>query len=690
MEKIYESFVSIISGVYILAGRFYDFLVGDLLTAEIISNDRIAEFTDRLYIIFGVFILFRILFTLLNSLINPDKINDKQEGLGNIAVRVAVAFIMIVAAPMVFKFLFRLQDSLIKDETFSNLFLTNSSTKLASSSNFDKYLGNDTPNISQQALIPLANGQTTTCNYYMILDGVAYDSGMPSGSFSGYGTFSITLIENDNGQYKLGSKKYDIEDYSSDFLTSSAIGYTIVNKPNFKASGNINFDNGCPATVDFDTDWFGLGTKVQNIVFKNYSTKNVRGICGNVSEEYTVKCAGAEAAMAEASGGIVYGPEDFIQSKDEFFDSFTIPPSPGIMISQNIAASFMTCSTKYEAECQAIKNDTNFLLSNTSQKAIAKAKADDKMDLGFIISVLFGIILLFFYTVLTVDIAVRYFKLLVLQLIAPIPIAAYVDPKSKQTFDNYIKALLATYLELFFKIAAVSLITWFVKESRLGESGAGLQGFTLIIYFIGLLLFAKMAPEFLGKALGIKDMAKGFTLNPFQRLRETPIIGAGIAGISGAAGGYIVSGGSLHAALIGGRSAANEVGFMGADPGKRVFQGGLLRYGASSVMSYTKDWNLDSEDFKPVNRFSFTDEQIVANPDLANLEGKRKWNIDETGNRRVRMPLPYNDVNPKSANTGNNNKLVEPSNRNLHDDQISGLAPETTDESTDQSVERDE
>ena len=61
------------------------------------------------------------------------------------------------------------------------------------------------------------------------------------------------------------------------------------------------------------------------------------------------------------------------------------------------------------------------------------------------------VIMLFF----TVDVAIRAIKLGILRIIAPIPIISYVDPKSAKdgSFNNWLKALISTFAELFIKTA---------------------------------------------------------------------------------------------------------------------------------------------------------------------------------------------------------------------------------------------
>lgn len=75
----------------------------DVANANILSETLMENFQNRIYIIIGIFMLFRIAIILLNYLINPDKMVDKQAGVGKLITRTAVAIIMLIGFPFVFK-----------------------------------------------------------------------------------------------------------------------------------------------------------------------------------------------------------------------------------------------------------------------------------------------------------------------------------------------------------------------------------------------------------------------------------------------------------------------------------------------------------------------------------------------------------------------------------------------------------
>lgn len=165
---------------------------------------------------------------------------------------------------------------------------------------------------------------------------------------------------------------------------------------------------------------------------------------------------------------------------------------------------------------------------------------------GFITATVMTVILLGF----CVDVAIRVFKLIILQIIAPIPIISYIDPKSSKdgAFSKWLKMVTSVYLDLFIKLAVIyfvllvisSLITSGtiikVAASVLGDDGVTRAGLVLVAMIIGLLFFAKEAPKFITDALGIKMSENGKLFSGLGKIAAAGALGAGAIGSGLAAG----------------------------------------------------------------------------------------------------------------------------------------------------------
>lgn len=77
-------------------------LIMDLANLEIFSQSVITEFANRIYIILGLVMLFKIIMSFIQMLIDPDKMSDKEKGVRNILTRVVISLGLIVLVPTIF------------------------------------------------------------------------------------------------------------------------------------------------------------------------------------------------------------------------------------------------------------------------------------------------------------------------------------------------------------------------------------------------------------------------------------------------------------------------------------------------------------------------------------------------------------------------------------------------------------
>ena len=201
-------------------------------------------------------------------------------------------------------------------------------------------------------------------------------------------------------------------------------------------------------------------------------------------------------------------------------------------------------------------------------------------DYKFIFSTVVGVVIILLLITFCMDVAVRSLKLAMLQLIAPIPIISYVDPKSGKDglFKKWYEMCFKTYLSLFVRLLALYFAVYII--SRVADmklidvvDGSQKSGFLLSVFIIiGALMFAKQLPKIL-EGLGIKLDGDGkFFLNPLKKFDEQTLGGKRL---TGAAGG-------MAAGLIGGRGVAGRLGGMISGAGRgfaanKGYAGGLAR-----------------------------------------------------------------------------------------------------------------
>lgn len=127
----------------------------------------------------------------------------------------------------------------------------------------------------------------------------------------------------------------------------------------------------------------------------------------------------------------------------------------------------------------------------------------------FIITGIVGVAMTYIIISFAIDIAVRMFELIVLEILSPLFIATFVDPKSAQSgpFKNWLSAVGKSYASLYIRLAIIALMVLLVSiinQSKMFQSMGDVSGLAKIFMVIGLLIFAKKAPKWIGDMIGIK------------------------------------------------------------------------------------------------------------------------------------------------------------------------------------------
>lgn len=112
-----------------LCGIIYDLIVVlyelfvKVSTFDILDgNDFVSEIYRKIGLILGLFMIFKLSFTLVKNLIDPNSFNDKKEGYVQIVKRAIISIILLGVTPTIFKEAFEIQDILIgKNDSSDNI-----------------------------------------------------------------------------------------------------------------------------------------------------------------------------------------------------------------------------------------------------------------------------------------------------------------------------------------------------------------------------------------------------------------------------------------------------------------------------------------------------------------------------------------------------------------------------------------
>lgn len=78
------------------------------------NDELLGNFQTRIYIILAIYMLFKLAFSLLSSIVNPDMLLDKEKGMQKIIPRTIIALVMLVMFPTVFNYAMDWQSDIVE------------------------------------------------------------------------------------------------------------------------------------------------------------------------------------------------------------------------------------------------------------------------------------------------------------------------------------------------------------------------------------------------------------------------------------------------------------------------------------------------------------------------------------------------------------------------------------------------
>jgi len=217
------------------------------------------------------------------------------------------------------------------------------------------------------------------------------------------------------------------------------------------------------------------------------------------------------------------------------------------------------------------------------------------------LSTIVGAITVFLLFSITLKVAIRVFKMIILEMIAPIPVLSLLDTSDKkdQAFYSWLKTLTSTFLDIFLSLGTIYIVLYFINalvtDKLFIDYGAaeGLKedpmrlAYLKVILILGLLKFAKDIPGFVKSIIGVKDDNKELSAT----------IGGIVGGMTGTALGAVgglVGGRSLTGALTGAVAGA-RTGYTNGKKGTSTLEayksGGSL---ATQIRTGNKDAKMRS------------------------------------------------------------------------------------------------
>lgn len=189
-----------------------------------------------------------------------------------------------------------------------------------------------------------------------------------------------------------------------------------------------------------------------------------------------------------------------------------------------------------------------------------------------IISSIMGIYLIYSIVQIAIQVGIRMFKMMILQIVAPIPICSIISDGVKgKSFSAFMKLYFTTLIQVAVRVATMFLATAFVgtfynliMSGSLTTGETGMTRFlVVIIIIVAVYRFVRELPKFLQSlfpAMNFEANMGGFG----NTLRTIGNVGAGVGGFAlGGAAGLATGGGFFQGALGGATSAYRGEGIRG-------------------------------------------------------------------------------------------------------------------------------
>ena len=324
-----------------------------------------------------------------------------------------------------------------------------------------------------------------------------------------------------------------------------------------------------------------------------------------------------------------------------------------------IFVSLMLGGNSNENLSTSAKNAVDRVLDGASINLLSPYATDSGFNYLPFISFIVGVLVCYYFLIFAIELGIRMVKLLVLQILAPIPIIMSIDPTQKDKLKKFGKLYSGIYLSVFIRIftvylafAAISLIGNVL--GNISETSSGTSWLVHILLIIAIFKATKELPKLIEDALGMKlglgEAGKGFGAVLKGTIAGTAgLVGGAIAGgITGGAGGAL--GGAFTGLTTGvtkGAAAKNAVGVIGASTGaikggfgmgaRVAGAGGLGAFMVGGVENFfgvqVRDKTTLGDFDKQIKNKDKDIEKIREKMDISNKGNDMRNNIENTLNR---------------------------------------------------------
>ena len=383
--------MNLIASIYRTVARSFNLMLD--FTTEVFSSDElVTEFgklTDSIYTLIAIFMLFRITVTMIEYLIDPDKITDKSTGAGKIITRIIISLVLVISFPLILSNVVDpLERAILSEDSILYTFF-DSGTSSQGNSTFE-----NSKQCEQNCSGVCGGKNDAVC----ITEPFYSDSNLNSSlkadtvDFDNNYTYQSSYTRNAAG-YKL-SQNY-VNSLSSQLDDKKANGKSFTGNLYCKYNGIQKL---CSEFLNDGITYYTLKGETGNQSLTSYNF--YVNLTTDISESYELaKAYSTGRSSAQVNWGISPSLEQLNNTS-------------GMVFAKSLVKSFTSFPEKID--------ELEFLINPKADEKLAKAVEEKEIDFDMFTAIIVGVVIICFLLILCIEIVIRGFKLLLLEVVAPI------------------------------------------------------------------------------------------------------------------------------------------------------------------------------------------------------------------------------------------------------------------------------
>lgn len=121
IQEVLRSFFKLLDTVVYWAISLFANLFDDLSGIQIFSDDVLKDFSNRLYVFIAIIMIFKVSFSILQYIINPDNFTNSEKGVGKLVQSILMCLVAIVAVPHIFNAAYGLEKQIVNKAIIENI-----------------------------------------------------------------------------------------------------------------------------------------------------------------------------------------------------------------------------------------------------------------------------------------------------------------------------------------------------------------------------------------------------------------------------------------------------------------------------------------------------------------------------------------------------------------------------------------